>query len=342
MANSGAGGSSPVITNCIFWANADNGGVNQAAQIHTQFGSPIVSFCLVQGGYAGTGNINADPGFADPNGPDDILGTADDDLRILPGSPCIDAGSSPAVPADIADLDGDGNTSEPTPLDLAGKKRFVDDPRTPNTGIPGSPVVDMGAYEYFPDCNNNDIDDADDIAADPSIDTNPMDGIPDSCCFCAAAGVWSNPMTWNCGNVPDNGAPSPGDRYNVNITCPVPAVTLDVPVTIDSVVVAPGKALSVTGVRFDHRSASGFKKRQPQRRRGTQIIAQRPCVLEGVADHAGQRDGVVFLQHRIGGRHPAPLSCGTRRTRPPYQSADRRSAPTSPAVPSVLPAQTPR
>ena len=79
-----------------------------------------------------------------------VLGTADDGLRIDAGSPCIDAGDNSAVPADVSDLDGDGDTVEPLPLDVTGCPRFVDDPSTPDTGNGAPPVVDMGAYEYQP------------------------------------------------------------------------------------------------------------------------------------------------------------------------------------------------
>ena len=48
---------------------------------------------------------------------------------------------------DAYDLDGDGNTSEPTPIDLDGLPRFVDVPGVPDTGAGTPPIVDMGAYE---------------------------------------------------------------------------------------------------------------------------------------------------------------------------------------------------
>jgi predicted outer membrane repeat protein len=47
-----------------------------------------------------------------------------------------------------ADLDSDGDTTEPLPLDLAGKVRFAEDPAAPDTGSGTPPIVDMGAYEY--------------------------------------------------------------------------------------------------------------------------------------------------------------------------------------------------
>lgn len=84
-----------------------------------------VTYCNVQGGFAGQGNIDADPLFYDQDHGDYHLGG---------GSPCIDAGDTEAVPGD-ADTDVDGNP------------RFFDDPHTPDTGN-GYPCVDIGAYEY--------------------------------------------------------------------------------------------------------------------------------------------------------------------------------------------------
>ena len=73
------------------------------------------------------------------------------DYRLGSGSPCIDAGNNSAIPADVADLDGDGDTTEPTPYDLDGNARRVDDPATdcpqPGASCGTAPIVDMGAYE---------------------------------------------------------------------------------------------------------------------------------------------------------------------------------------------------
>ncbi len=78
-----------------------------------------VSYSLVKGGYAGTGNINADPVFVNSGnliGPDQVWGTADDGLMLLPcNSPAINAGL------------GSGGT------DIRGVARVG--------------IVDMGAYE---------------------------------------------------------------------------------------------------------------------------------------------------------------------------------------------------
>ena len=116
------------IANCIFRDGGD------------EFSFPCednysITYCNVQNGWEGEGNIDADPLFADPLGPDGLPGTIDDDLRLQGGSPCIDAADNTAVPKDI-DTDLDGNP------------RFVDDPDTKDTGFGIPPIVDMGAYEF--------------------------------------------------------------------------------------------------------------------------------------------------------------------------------------------------
>ena len=144
---------SPIVINCVLWGNTGDPQISKDDD-----SSETVIYSDVQGGYPGTGNIDADPMFKDPNGPDNILGTADDNLQLAYNSPCIDAGDNTAVPADTADLDGDGDTSERIPLDLAGHARFTDDPLTVDTGVADPPdypaVVDMGAYERYEFCGD--------------------------------------------------------------------------------------------------------------------------------------------------------------------------------------------
>ncbi|MHC4535048.1 MAG: right-handed parallel beta-helix repeat-containing protein, partial [Planctomycetota bacterium] len=109
--------SNPTIANCILWNNTASLSGPQISGLAT------VTYSDVQGGWSGTGNIDADPLFADA------------DLRLSTGSPCINAGSNAALPPDTADLDSDGDTTEPIPLDLDGNARIFNG------------VVDMGAYE---------------------------------------------------------------------------------------------------------------------------------------------------------------------------------------------------
>lgn len=101
--------SSPVLTNCILWGDAPD---EIADYIMS---SSIVRHSHVQGGtneaWFGKGCIDGDPLFV-----------GGDDLRLAPGSPCIDAGDNTAVPSEIT-----------TGLD--NKPRVVNG------------IVDMGAFE---------------------------------------------------------------------------------------------------------------------------------------------------------------------------------------------------
>ncbi|MHC4320402.1 MAG: right-handed parallel beta-helix repeat-containing protein, partial [Planctomycetota bacterium] len=125
-------GATAAIQNSIVWGNTAVGEVGEPAQIFIEDADPTyvsLDYSDVQGltgDLGGTGNIDADPMFADPD---------NGDFRLSAGSPCIDAGDNTAVPGDIA-------------TDLAGNPRFVDDPDTVDTGDGDPPIVDMGAYEF--------------------------------------------------------------------------------------------------------------------------------------------------------------------------------------------------
>ncbi|MBX2930396.1 MAG: T9SS type A sorting domain-containing protein [Chitinophagaceae bacterium] len=101
--------SSPNITNSIIYGNNNS--------ISNDGGTPFVTYSLVQGGYAGTGNINANPLFTD---------AANGDYSLQPGSPAINAGFNDSVPVSIT-------------TDLAGNARIK------------ANTVDMGALEFQKD-----------------------------------------------------------------------------------------------------------------------------------------------------------------------------------------------
>jgi hypothetical protein len=169
--NRGAGlnivrGSNVTVANTILSGNQAPLGPQINIQGSVSPSTLTISYSNVEGGQAemyvnpdctliwGPGNIDADPLFVDLDGPDDDPNTFEDnDYRLSPGSPCIDAADNEAVPADTLDLDGDGDVDEPIPFDLDGNPRFVDDPGTedtgnPDPGYPDLPIVDMGAYEF--------------------------------------------------------------------------------------------------------------------------------------------------------------------------------------------------
>jgi hypothetical protein len=70
------------------------------------------------------------------------------DYHVHPASRVIDAADNAAAPDDELDLDGDGDTTEPIPVDLDGDPRFVDDPYRWDSGAGTPPIVDMGSYEF--------------------------------------------------------------------------------------------------------------------------------------------------------------------------------------------------
>jgi WD40 repeat protein len=126
---------SPAFTNCVFWANTCDGDSIEYAQIN---GGGLINYCCIQGWsgkLGGTGNFGDDPLFVDPDGSDNRIGTLDDNLRLRPNSPCINAGDNSALAVDVSDLDSDGDTEEPIPFDIEGQSRVLNG------------TVDIGGYE---------------------------------------------------------------------------------------------------------------------------------------------------------------------------------------------------
>jgi parallel beta-helix repeat protein/predicted outer membrane repeat protein len=101
---------------CIIWDGAEAFWINDRSGI-------AISYSNIQGGWPGEGNIDSDPLFVDADGPDHIPGTQDDDFRLAPLSPCIDAGDPSYAP-------------EPNKKDLDGNPRIV------------GGRVDVGTYEF--------------------------------------------------------------------------------------------------------------------------------------------------------------------------------------------------
>lgn len=79
----------------------------------------------IQGGWAGTGNLDVDPQFVNAGA---------GDFRLKRTSPCIDAGGNGLVPAFVT-------------ADLDGNARFVNDVGVLDTGAGAGAIVDMGAFE---------------------------------------------------------------------------------------------------------------------------------------------------------------------------------------------------
>ena len=139
------------VDNSILWNNPADGVSDEAAQFAVGAGGTITANRSIVEGWTGTlpgvVSFSGDPLFNDPDGPDNTLGTADDDYTLAPFSPAIDAGINGLLPPDVLDIDDDGDTTETLPLDLAGNPRRVNDPDVPNSGAGAGPIVDIGAFE---------------------------------------------------------------------------------------------------------------------------------------------------------------------------------------------------
>lgn len=112
-----ADASPSVVVNSLFWQN-------QRDALGWNGTIPSVTYSFLPGWHGiGAGNLTSsglEPRLRNPKGPDGTAGTADDDLRLLSGSPCLNVGS---------------NASVTETLDLGGEARIQES------------VVDMGAYE---------------------------------------------------------------------------------------------------------------------------------------------------------------------------------------------------
>lgn len=94
-----------VAQNCIFW-NGLGGAHFELIELNAASQGN-----LIEGGHpTGTNTLTSNPLFNDPDGPDDILGTSDDDLGLVPGSPAINTGINAGNTA-LTDLNGNTRVS---------------------------------------------------------------------------------------------------------------------------------------------------------------------------------------------------------------------------------------
>ncbi len=133
--------SSTSLANSILWSNT---AVEGDAIVNVD-GSVRVSHSIIEGGVPSGitdegGMSSEDPLFRNPAGPDGIAGTIDDVLEVEGDSPAIDTGDNSALPIDALDADGDGDSTEPLPIDLLFRQRIYNGGR--------ADVVDIGVYEY--------------------------------------------------------------------------------------------------------------------------------------------------------------------------------------------------
>jgi len=109
-ANSGASGgglfcnlnTTPALTNSIVWGNSAASGPG----VFVASGSPSITNSDIQGGWAGAGNLNADPLFVD---------SAGGDFHLQQASPCQNAGTAAASAIPSVDFEGDPRIAKGAP-----------------------------------------------------------------------------------------------------------------------------------------------------------------------------------------------------------------------------------
>jgi hypothetical protein len=127
------------IHNCVVWGNTASHPDFKGYYREQVGGNFNAAYSCIQNIF-GLSEVDGDPlelekipGCID----DDPLLVSGEDLHLSAGSPCIDAGKNAFVPGGVEH-------------DHDGRARFVDDPATADTGVPGrghDEVVDMGAFE---------------------------------------------------------------------------------------------------------------------------------------------------------------------------------------------------
>jgi hypothetical protein len=159
------------FANCVIWHN-----------INLKIEGITAHHCNIEGGYPGEGNINADPLFAD---------LAGGDYHLLPGSPCIDAGTNDVQGLPEFDMDGDPKISGVAVdmgadehadedrdglLDYLERRSFgslqwgpEDDPD--EDGLTISQELPLGTHPGLSDTDGDGICDGKELAAG----TNPLD-----------------------------------------------------------------------------------------------------------------------------------------------------------------------
>jgi hypothetical protein len=126
------------LSNTVVWGNFNELDFGTGNNVLVGFGTYTLQRCIVQDLTPSLGGdaIDADPLLRDADGPYNVIGTVDDDVRLRFGSPAIDTGIDALVPP----------TST---LDFDGRARFID------ADAQSGPIVDLGAYEHpcAPDIN---------------------------------------------------------------------------------------------------------------------------------------------------------------------------------------------
>jgi len=151
------------VLNSIIWGNG--GGLQQTREqdqlgARPDFGATLeIDYSIVEGWsgiFGGSGNFGTDPMLIDPDGPDKVVGTDDDDVRLSPGSAAINGGDPDSTYLPTTDLDdharilcgsvdigayefgiGDYNCDQTVDLfDFSAWEQCMTGPSTADTAVP--------------------------------------------------------------------------------------------------------------------------------------------------------------------------------------------------------------
>jgi predicted outer membrane repeat protein len=123
----------PSFLNCVMWENAPS-------SIQYPGAAPPITYSIVQGGYAGAGNLNVDPLFRD---------LQNSDLSIRSVSPVIDAGTSTGAPS--TDINGIARPQGPG-YDM-GAYEFIQQADSDGDGLPNADETGQGLDENTDDAS---------------------------------------------------------------------------------------------------------------------------------------------------------------------------------------------
>ncbi|MCB9784233.1 MAG: hypothetical protein H6751_14815 [Candidatus Omnitrophica bacterium] len=144
------------LENCIFWGNTLGGSVGPGSQLtndsflisatEVMSGTVTVRNSLIQGGCPSsvtceTAIVDSNPMFVDADGLDDIVGTPDDDLSLVAGSPAQNVGNNNALPMSVmTDLLGNPRIFDAT-VDLGAiEVQQLPPPATPTPTLTSTPT----------------------------------------------------------------------------------------------------------------------------------------------------------------------------------------------------------
>jgi hypothetical protein len=152
------------LHNSIIW-NPSSGSVIAGTTLN-------ITYCNIQGGFAGAGNMGADSGDAP-----DFADSRNGDFRLLPGSAGIDSGDATKVVSQY-------------PTDFDGNPRALNDPDTADTGVAVLGIsVDMGAFEFQPEFIGGPNTCPADVVSSITF-APPPDGVVDAADLAYLLGAW--------------------------------------------------------------------------------------------------------------------------------------------------------